>query len=78
MALMEDICIPKLGVAMTEATLVAWHVADGDEVTAGQALYTVETDKTEMEIESPGAGRIAIEGAVGETYPVGTVVARLG
>ena len=31
--------IPKLGVSMTEGTIVEWLVADGDQVTEGQALY---------------------------------------
>ena len=50
--------IPKLGVSMTEGTLVEWLVADGDEVSEGQPLYVVETDKVENEVEATAAGTV--------------------
>ena len=69
--------IPKLGMSMTEATIVEWLVADGDSVQAGQPLYLLETDKTENEVPSPVAGVIKLIGAVDETYEVGTVIAEI-
>ena len=72
-----EIRIPKLGVAMTEGTLVEWLVADGDTVGSGAVLYRIETDKVENEIESPLAGRVSILAPAGETYAVGTVVAEI-
>jgi pyruvate/2-oxoglutarate dehydrogenase complex dihydrolipoamide acyltransferase (E2) component len=75
---MVTIQIPKLGVAMTEGTLVEWAVADGETVGVGQVLYRLETDKVENEVESPAAGTIRLVAAPGETYPVGTVVAEIG
>jgi biotin carboxyl carrier protein len=68
------ISIPKLGVSMTEGTLVEWLVADGDAVQVGDILYRVETDKVENEIESPVAGVVRITGEEGETYDVGTQI----
>ena len=68
------ISIPKLGVSMTEGTLVEWLVADGDAVEVGDVLYRVETDKVENEIEAPAAGVIRISGVEGETYDVGTQI----
>jgi 2-oxoglutarate dehydrogenase E2 component (dihydrolipoamide succinyltransferase) len=68
------ISIPKLGVSMTEGTLVEWLVADGDTVAAGDILYRVETDKVENEIEAPVAGVVRITGEEGETYDVGTQI----
>ncbi len=68
------ISIPKLGVSMTEGTLVEWLVADGDTVAVGDILYRVETDKVENEIEAPSAGVIRITGEEGETYEVGTQI----
>jgi pyruvate/2-oxoglutarate dehydrogenase complex dihydrolipoamide acyltransferase (E2) component len=70
--------IPKLGMSMTEATIVEWLVADGDAVQVGQPLYLLETDKTENEVPSPVAGVITLIGAVDETYEVGTVIAEIG
>ena len=69
--------IPKLGMSMTEATIVEWLVADGDSVQEGQPLYLLETDKTENEVPSPVAGVIRLIGVVDETYEVGTVIAEI-
>ena len=72
-----EIRIPKLGVAMTEGTVVQWLVDDGAAVTAGDSLYILETDKVENEIESPVAGVIRILGTPGEVYDVGTLIATI-
>lgn len=69
--------IPKLGMSMTEATIVEWLVADGDSVQEGQPLYLLETDKTENEVPSPVAGVITLIGVADETYEVGTVIAEI-
>jgi pyruvate/2-oxoglutarate dehydrogenase complex dihydrolipoamide acyltransferase (E2) component len=69
--------IPQAGVAMTEGTIVAWLVSDGDRVTAGQPLYTLETEKVEMDVECPDSGVVRITGSVGTTYAVGDVVGRV-
>ena len=72
-----EIRIPKLGVAMTEGTVVQWLVDDGASVAAGEALYVLETDKVENEIESPATGVIRIVGTPGEVYDVGTLIATI-
>ena len=54
--------IPKLGVSMSEGTLVEWLVQDGESVTEGQVLYRIETDKVENDVESPVAGSSASRG----------------
>jgi pyruvate dehydrogenase E2 component (dihydrolipoamide acetyltransferase) len=60
--------MPKLGHTMTEGTVLKWHKHEGDAVREGEAILTVETDKAEVEVESPTAGmlarRIADEGEV--------------
>ena len=68
------ISIPKLGVSMTEGTLVEWLVADGQQVAVGDLLYRIETDKVENEVESPAAGTVHLSGVEGETYEVGTPI----
>lgn len=68
------ISIPKLGVSMTEGTLVEWMVEDGQEVAPGDVLYRLETDKVENDIEAPIAGTVRITGEEGETYEVGTQI----
>src|SRR5258708_1267666 len=51
--------MPKLGHTMTEGTVLKWHKHAGDTVLEGEAVLTVETDKAEIEIESPAAGGLA-------------------
>jgi 2-oxoglutarate dehydrogenase E2 component (dihydrolipoamide succinyltransferase) len=68
------ISIPKLGVSMTEGTLVQWMVSDGQRVEAGDVLYRLETDKVENDIEAPVAGVVHLSGVEGETYQVGTQI----
>ncbi|MEX0846924.1 MAG: biotin/lipoyl-containing protein [Ilumatobacteraceae bacterium] len=68
------ISIPKLGVSMSEGTLVEWLVSDGQAVNVGDILYRIETDKVENEIEAPAAGVVHLSGVEGETYDVGTQI----
>ncbi len=72
------ILIPKLGVAVTSATVTEWLVADGDHVEEGQPLYTLATDKTETEIEAPASGVVSIECEVDVEYEVGTMIGEIG
>jgi pyruvate/2-oxoglutarate dehydrogenase complex dihydrolipoamide acyltransferase (E2) component len=69
--------IPKLGMSMGEGAIVEWLVADGAEIAVGQPLYMLETDKTQVEVESPVAGTIKLIGEVDEVYEVGTVIAEV-
>ena len=69
--------IPKLGVSMSEGTLVEWLVQDGESVTEGQVLYRIETDKVENDVESPVAGVVRITGVEGETYDFGDPIGEI-
>src|SRR6516162_5131521 len=55
---MPQIQMPKLSDTMTEGTLVAWKKKKGDQVSAGEVLAEVETDKATMEWESPEDGTL--------------------
>ena len=72
-----EVLLPKIGFAMNDAVLSQWLVADGAAVTAGQPLYSIESDKSVQEIEAPASGRLKILAATGETYLVGTVLAEI-
>ena len=67
----SEIRIPKIGMSATEMTLSEWMFGDGDEVTVGEVIYTVETDKTTSEIEAQTSGILRVIGVEGEVYPVG-------
>lgn len=72
-----EILLPKLGFSMNEGELVEWLVEDGGGVTEGQPLYALESEKSTQEVDAPASGTLRILKAVGETYPVGTVLAEI-
>lgn len=68
----RTVAMPKLGMTMTEGVIVRWHVKPGDVVNKDDVLADVETDKVELEVEAPAAGRVLrLQGEEGETVPVG-------
>jgi pyruvate dehydrogenase E2 component (dihydrolipoamide acetyltransferase) len=72
----HNVVMPQLGLTMTEGSVSAWMKKTGDRVEKGEALFTVETDMVEMEVEStvPGyVGAIIVEPQ--HTVPTGTVIA---
>lgn len=69
--------MPKPGDAITEAILVNVLVADGEHVDEGDPLYSIETDKVEMEIDAPASGTVHWKAEVGETYEVGDLLAEI-
>jgi pyruvate dehydrogenase E2 component (dihydrolipoamide acetyltransferase) len=72
------IVMPQLGLTMEEGTVTSWLKNPGEWVEKGEILFTVETDKVEMEVESMGRGYLGtIQVPTGETVPVGTLIAML-
>lgn len=64
---------------MTEGFVMQWLKAVGDPIEKGEPLFIVQTDKVDMEVESPGKGFVTdllIKEEV--VVPVGTVIARVG
>src|SRR4030095_16692030 len=53
---MPEIQMPKLSDTMTEGTLVSWKKKVGDQVSAGEVLAEIETDKATMEWEATDDG----------------------
>jgi len=70
----SEVRIPKLGMSITEMTLLEWMFADGDRVEKGEVIYTVETDKSTAEIEAQEAGTLHPAGTEGEVYQVGDLI----
>jgi pyruvate dehydrogenase E2 component (dihydrolipoamide acetyltransferase) len=72
------IIMPKFGQMTEESAIVEWLKKEGDPVAKGDILFTVETDKAVMEVESFEAGTLAkIAVAPGVTVPVQSVVGYL-
>ncbi|WP_046314938.1 biotin/lipoyl-containing protein [Mycobacterium sp. UM_Kg1] len=72
---MTEVRLPKPGDAITEAEITELHVPEGAQVTEGDPLYTIATDKVEMDIESPVSGTVSWSVQRGQTYEVGVLVA---
>ncbi len=73
----HEVRLPAVG-SVEEATIVVWLKEVGDQVEVDEPICEVETDKADMEINSPVAGRIAeITAAAEETVAVDTVIARI-
>jgi len=70
-----EVILPKIGFSMTDGVLAEWLVADGGQAVEGKALYSLESEKSVQEVESPATGTLKILKEKGETYSVGTVLA---
>jgi pyruvate dehydrogenase E2 component (dihydrolipoamide acetyltransferase) len=72
------IVMPQLGLTMEEGAVTSWLKKPGEWVEKGDPLFTVETDKVEMEVESMGRGYLGeSQVSIGQTVPVGTLIAML-
>ncbi len=69
--------IPKVAVSMQEGVLAAWLAADGTMVREGEPIYTLEIEKSTMDVESPAAGTLRHIGQAGNTYKVGEVIGQI-
>src|SRR5215212_11491997 len=68
--------MPKMGDAMEEGTLVKWLKSEGDEVSEGDAIAEIETDKVTLELEAEDAGTLAqLIADEGQDIPVGEAIA---
>lgn len=72
-----DVLLPKIGFSMNEGTLAEWLVADGGQAIEGKPLYSLESDKSTQEVDAPASGTLKILAELGETYEVGTLLARI-
>lgn len=72
------IVMPKLGLTMSEGMIVEWCKKEGDQVSKGDTVYILETEKVTYEVESPGDGILSrILVPEGETVLVGEPVVYL-
>jgi len=73
-----EITMPRLSDTMEVGTILHWHVGVGDEVSSGDVLADIETDKATMELQSFDDGRVCeILANVGEKVKVGYIIATI-
>ena len=71
--------MPQMGYDMHEGTLVRWLKSEDDEVSLGEPIAEIETDKAVVEVEATAAGLLRkILAAEGTTVPVGQPIAIIG
>jgi pyruvate/2-oxoglutarate dehydrogenase complex dihydrolipoamide acyltransferase (E2) component len=72
---MTKIILPELGEGVKKATVACWHAKVGDQVTKGDEILEVVTDKATFNIEAPASGRLkSILVEDGKESPVGEVL----
>ena len=73
-----EITMPRLSDTMEVGTILHWHVKVGDEVSAGDLLADIETDKATMELQTFDDGRVVqLMVSEGNQVDVGTLIATL-
>ena len=73
---MPEVIMPKMGDAMEEGTLLKWLKSEGDEISEGDPIAEIETDKVTLEIEAEAAGTLAqLMVSEGDDVPVGEAIA---
>ena len=73
------IVMPQLSSTMEKGTVVQWLKQVGDEVTEGEAIMEITTDKVDIEVESPASGvllKVLVD--TGDEVPVKEPIAVLG
>jgi pyruvate dehydrogenase E2 component (dihydrolipoyllysine-residue acetyltransferase) len=75
---MPEVVMPRLSDSMEEGTIVRWLKRDGEQVSAGEALAEVETDKATVTFDADAGGTLEIVAAEGQTVPIGHLIARIG
>ncbi len=73
-----EVTMPRLGWTMEEGVFGEWLKQDGEEVKAGDVLFTVEGDKATQEVEVFEAGTLHLPSnapAPGDVIPVGALLA---
>ncbi|MBB5155830.1 dihydrolipoamide acetyltransferase family protein [Saccharopolyspora phatthalungensis] len=76
---MTEIQMPRLSDTMEEGVISTWRKNVGDQVSRGEVMAEIETDKAIMELEAYDDGvleKILVE--AGATVPIGTPIAVLG
>jgi pyruvate dehydrogenase E2 component (dihydrolipoamide acetyltransferase) len=71
-----EVIMPKMGDAMEEGTLLKWLKNEGEEVSEGDPIAEIETDKVTMELEAEDEGTLAqLIADEGQEVPVGDAIA---
>lgn len=75
----QRIDMPSVGQTTDELVIVEWLKHEGDSVTLGESLFSVQTDKAQVEVKSIAAGTLLkVLRYAGDTVRAGSAVAYIG
>src|SRR3954470_16437722 len=70
--------MPQMGISVAEGTILEWRKRAGDWVEADETICDVSTDKVDVEIPAPVAGRLSkLCAEPGDTLAVGETIAEI-
>ncbi|CAN5446874.1 2-oxoglutarate dehydrogenase complex dihydrolipoyllysine-residue succinyltransferase [soil metagenome] len=72
-----EIKIPAVGESITSGVIAEWHKRDGEAVSKGDLLLTLDTDKVSTEITAEQSGVLQIDVAADEEVEIGAVVGHI-
>ena len=55
---LAEVRMPRLGSSMRVGVVTRWLRAEGDQVTEGEPLVEISTDKVDTELAAPASGRL--------------------
>jgi 2-oxoglutarate dehydrogenase E2 component (dihydrolipoamide succinyltransferase) len=72
-----EVKVPAVGESISSGVVSVWHKKSGDFVDAGEALFTLETEKVSTEIVAEKSGILETRAAEGQEVKIGEVVATI-
>ena len=72
--MINEVFIPKTCLNVEDCRFIAWLADEGARVEAGQAIFSMETEKVEMDVEADDAGYLHRRATPEVDYPVGAVI----
>src|SRR5919197_460780 len=73
-----QVTLPQMGESVSEGTVLEWHAAEGDQVSADQTLVEISTDKVDAEVPAPASGTLVkILAEPDQTVSVGSVLGEI-
>jgi pyruvate dehydrogenase E2 component (dihydrolipoamide acetyltransferase) len=76
MADIKTFYLPDLGEGLPDATIVEWHVKEGDTIKLDAPLCSMETAKAVVDVPSPYTGKVTkLHGAAGDIIETGSALA---
>ena len=74
-----DVTLPDMGEDVEDVTISRWLVKEGQNVSAGDPLLEIATDKVDSEIPAPVGGTVlSIRFSEGEIVDLNAVIAVIG